>query len=48
MGGYRVGLTRAVFEYAAKKYKSHRRLSASINLATLDEKYKTKMEKQIT
>ena len=42
MAGYRVGLTGAVLEYALKKYKSHKRLSASINLATLDEEYKTK------
>ena len=26
--GYRVGLTGAVLEYAVKKFKSHRRLSA--------------------
>ena len=48
MAGYRVGLTGAVLEYAVKKYESHRRLSASINLATLDEEYKTNKEKQIT
>ena len=40
--GYRVELTGAVLEYAVKKYKSHRRLTACINLATLDEEYKTK------
>ena len=43
--GYRVGLAGAALEYAVKKYKSHRRLSAPINLATLDEEYKTKKEK---
>ena len=48
MAGHRVGLTGAVLEYAVKKYKSHRRLSASINLATLDEEYETKEEKQMT
>ena len=48
MAGYRVGLTGAVLEYAVKKYKSHRRLSACINLATLDMKYKTKKDEQTT
>ena len=48
MAGYRVGLTGAVLEYAVKKYKSHRRLSACINLATLDLEYKTKKEEQMT
>ena len=46
--GYRVGLTGAVLEYEVKKYESHRRLSASINLATLDEEYKTKKKEQMT
>ena len=48
MAGYRVGLTGAVLEYSVKKYKSHRRLSACINLATLDLEYKTKKEEQMT
>ena len=48
MAGYRVGLTGAVLEYAVKKYKSHRRLSACINLATLDMEYKTTKEEQMT
>ena len=48
MAGYRVGLTGAVLEYALKKYNSHRRLSACINLATLDMEYKTKKEEQMT
>ena len=48
MAGYCVGLTGAVLEYAVKKYKSHRRSSACINLATLDMKYKTKKEEQTT
>ena len=48
MAGYRVGLTGAVLEYAVKKYKSHRRLSACINLATLCMEYKTKKEEQMT
>ena len=42
MAGYRVGLTGAVLVYGVEKYESHKRLSASINLATLDEEYKTK------
>ena len=48
MAGYRVGLTGAVLEYSVKKYKSRRRLSACINLATLDLEYKTKKEEQMT
>ena len=48
MAGYRVGLTGAVLEYSVKKYKSHRRLSACINLATLDLEYKTQKEEQMT
>ena len=32
-----IGLTGAVLEYAVKKYKSHRRLSPSINLHTNEE-----------
>ena len=38
---------RTVLEYSVKKYKSHRRLSACINLATLDMEYKTKKEEQM-
>ena len=37
MAGYRVGLTGAVLEYAVKKYKSHRRLSSSINLESIEK-----------
>ena len=48
MAGYRVGFTSAVLEYAVKKYKSHRRLSACINLAILDMEYKTRKEEQMT
>ena len=39
MNGYHVGLTGAVLEYAVKKYKSHRRLSYSINLFTIEDEY---------
>ena len=39
MNGYRVGLTGAVLEYAVNKYKSHRRLSRSINIFTIEEEY---------
>ena len=45
------GLTGAVLEYAVKKYKSHRRLSPSINLFTIEEEYwekkKTQMKKKV-
>ena len=44
----KIGLTVAVLEYSVKKYKSHRRLSASINLATLDMENKTKKEEEMT
>ena len=39
MNRYRVGLTGAVLEYAVNKYKSHRRLSRSINIFTIEEEY---------
>ena len=39
MNGYRDGITGAVLEYAVKKYKSHRRLSPSIDLFTIEEEY---------
>ena len=48
MAGYRVWLTGDVLEYAVKKYKSHRCLSACINLATLDMEYNTREEEQMT
>ena len=39
MSGYRVGLTGTVPEYAVKKCKSHRRLSSSIDLFTIEDEY---------
>ena len=48
MNGYRDGLTGAVLEYAVKKYKSHRRLSPSINLNTIEEEYWEKKKTQTT
>ena len=48
MNGYRDGLTGAVLEYAVKKYKSHRRLSPSINLNTIEEEYWEKKKTQMT
>ena len=39
MNEYRVGLTCAVLEYTVKKYKSHCRLSYSINLFTVEDEY---------
>ena len=48
MAGYRVGLTGAVLEYAVKKYKSHRRLSSSINLESIENEYVTKKRTQMT
>ena len=38
----------AVLEYAVKKYKSHRRLSRSINLFTIEEDYWEKRKTQMT
>ena len=48
MNGYRLGLTGAVLEYAVKKYKSHRRLSPSINLTTIEEEYLKKRKSPMT
>ena len=48
MNGYRVGLTGAVLEYAVKKYKSHRRLSLSINIHTIEEEHIQKKKLQMT
>ena len=48
MAGYRVGLTGVVLEYAVKKYKSHRRLSSSINLESIENEYTTKKKSQMT
>ena len=48
MAGYRVGLTGVVLEYAVKKYKSHRRLSSSINLESFENEYVTKKRTQMT
>ena len=48
MAGYRVGLTGVVLEYAIKKYKSHCRLSSSINLESIEIEYVTKKRTQMT
>ena len=45
MAGYRVGLIRAVLEYAIKKYKSHRRLSPNLKLDTIVDEF-TEQEKK--
>ena len=42
------GLTGAVPEYAVKKYKSHRRLSPSINIHTIEEEHIQKKKLQMT
>ena len=39
MAGYCVGLAGVVLEYAVKKYKSHRRLSSSIDLESIENEY---------
>ena len=39
MNEYRLGLTGAVLEYAVKKYKSHRRLSPSIDLSVIEDEH---------
>ena len=48
MNGYRFGLTGAVLENVVKKFKSHRRLSPSINLHTIEEEYIKKKKSQMT
>ena len=48
MAGYRVGLTGVVLEYAIKKYKSHRRLSSSINLESIENEYITNKKTHMT
>ena len=48
MAGYRVGLTGVVLEYAFKKYKSHRRLSSSINPDSIENEHITKKRTQMT
>ena len=47
MAGYRVGLTGVVLEYALQKYKSHRRLSSSINFESIENEYTTKKKTQM-
>ena len=48
MAGYRVGLSGVVLENAVKKYKSHRPLSSSINLESIENEYTTKKKTQMT
>ena len=44
MDGYRKGLTGPVLEFAVKKYKSHRRLSTSLQLEKVEKDFRMKQE----
>ena len=48
MHGYRSGLVGPVLEYAAKKYKSHRRLSPHIRLDEIASEFAEKKANKMT